>query len=40
MNEILPLGAIWMDLQTVMLSELSQRKTRTVLYHLYLESKK
>ena len=40
MNEILSLGAIWMDLQTVMLSELSQRKTRTVLYHLYLESKK
>ena len=40
MNEILPFGAIWIDLETVTPSELSQRKTSTVLYHLYLESKK
>ena len=40
MNEILPFGAIWMDLETVMPSDLRQRKTSTVLYHLYLESKK
>ena len=29
-----------MDLEGVMLSEISQRKTNTVQYHLYVESKK
>ena len=30
----------WMDLQGIMLSEISQRKTNTLCYHLYVESKK
>ena len=30
----------WMDLENIMLSEISQRKTNTVCYHLYVESKK
>ena len=29
-----------MDLEGLMLSEISQRKTNTVWYHLYVESKK
>ena len=29
-NEILPFAAIWMDLEDIMLSEISQRKTNTV----------
>ena len=29
-----------MDLENIMLSEISQRKTNTVWYHLYVESKK
>ena len=29
-----------MDLEGIMLSEISQRKTNTVWYHLYVESKK
>ena len=29
-NEILPLKAVWMDLEIIMLSEISQRKTNTV----------
>ena len=29
-----------MDLVGIMLSEISQRKTNTVSYHLYMESKK
>ena len=37
-NEILPFAATWMDLEGFMLSEISQ--TNTVLYHLYVESKK
>ena len=39
-NEILPFAATWMDLKGVMPSEISQRKTNTVWYHLYVESKK
>ena len=38
-NKILPF-ATWMDLEGIMLSEISQRKTNTVWYHLYVESKK
>ena len=34
-NEILPFAAMWMDLENIMLSERSQRKTNTV-YHLYV----
>ena len=35
-NEILPFAATWMDLENIILSEISQRKTN----HLYVESKK
>ena len=36
-NEIMPFAAMWMDLENIMLSEMS--KTNTVYYHLYVESK-
>ena len=39
-NEVLPIAATWMDLEGIMLSEISQRKTNTVRFHLYVESKK
>ena len=38
-NKILPLAATWMDLEGIMLNEITQIKTSTV-YHLYVESKK
>ena len=38
-NEILPFATMWMDLEGIMLSEISQRKTNTVCYHLYVEPK-
>ena len=39
-NEISQFSATWMDMEGIMLSEISQRKTNTVWYHLYVESKK
>ena len=39
-NDILPFATTWMDLESIMLSEISQRKTNTLCYHLYMESKK
>ena len=39
-NEILSFETTWMDLEGTMLSEISQRRTNTVCYHLYVESKK
>ena len=39
-NEILPFAAMWVDLENIMLSEIGQRITNTVSYHLYMESKK
>ena len=39
-NEILPFATTWMDLEGIMLSEISQMKTNTVCYHLYVENKK
>ena len=29
-NELMPLAAIWMDLEIIMLSEVSQRKTNII----------
>ena len=40
-KNILQFAATWMDLEGIMLSEISQRKTNTVLYHsIQVESKK
>ena len=33
-NKILPFAATWMDLDSIMLSEISQTKTNTLCYHL------
>ena len=38
-NEILPFMTAWIELEDIMLSEISQRKTNTVCFHLYVESK-
>ena len=37
--KILPFVTKWMDLEGIMLSEISQRKANTVGFHLYVESK-
>ena len=39
-SEILPFAAKWMDLESTVLSEISQRKKNTVCYQLYVGSKK
>ena len=36
-DEILPFAAMWIDLENMMLSEVRQRKTNTVWYHLHME---
>ena len=38
-NEIMPFAATWMQLEIIILSEVSQKKTNTMWYHLYVESK-
>ena len=35
----MPLAAIWVDLEIIILSEASQKKINTVWYHLYVKSK-
>ena len=35
-----PFAPTWMDLEGIMLLEVRQRKTNTIRYHLYVESKK
>ena len=37
-NEIMPFAATWMNLEIIMLSEVSQTKTN-IIYHLHVESK-
>jgi len=39
-NEILAFATTWMDLESIMLSEISQRKTNTTGFHSYVEFKK
>ena len=39
-NLFLLLTTTWTDLKGIIFSEMSQRKTNTVCYHLYVESKK
>ena len=39
-TEILPLETTWVNLESIMLSEISDRERHTVCYHLYVESKK
>ena len=39
-KKILPFATTWMDPEGIMLSEISQRKTNTVWYHLYVNLKK
>ena len=38
-NKIMPFTATWMQLEMITLVEISQKKTNTLLYHLYVESK-
>lgn len=38
-KEILPFVTIWIDLENIMPREISHRMTKTVLAHLYVESK-
>ena len=38
-NEIISFTATWMNLEIIILSEVSQKKTNTVWYHLHVESK-
>ena len=39
-KQIMPLAATWMDLEIIIPSEVSQRKTNTIWYHLHVESSK
>ena len=36
----MPFAATWMDLEIIILSEVSQRKTNIIWHHLYVESQK
>ena len=39
-NEIMLFAAMWMQLDIITLSKVSQTKTTTIWYHLYMESNK
>ena len=39
-KEIMPFAETWVDLEIIILSEVSQRKTNIIWYHIYVESKK
>ena len=36
----MPFAATWMDLEIIILSEVSQTKANIIQYHFYVESKK
>ena len=38
-NEITPLSTTWGQLEIIILSEISQKKTNTIWFELYVESK-
>ena len=38
-HEMRPFSATWMDLEIIILNEMRKRKTNTICYHLYVESK-
>ena len=38
-NEIMPFAATWLELEIIILSDVSEKETNTVWYHLYVESK-
>ena len=38
-DEIMPFAAKWMDLEIIVLSEVGQKKTNAIRYHLYVDSK-
>ena len=38
-NETMPFAATWMQLEIIILSKVSQKKTNTILYLLYVEYK-
>ena len=38
-NEILPRAIAWMDLESIMLSQISQRKTHTIWFHIHVKYK-
>jgi len=39
-NEILPFAMMWMELENILPSEISQRKTNTMRFHSHVEFKK
>ena len=39
-KKVLPLVTMWIDLEGIMLSEMRQKKTNTIWYHIYMESEK
>ena len=39
-NEMMAFAATWIDLEIIILSEVSQRKTNVICYRLYVESKR
>ena len=38
-NEIMSFATTWMDLEMIILSEISQTKKKNIIYHLCMESK-